>query len=643
MNAQHYNGNCHGMRLSPLTASPSPSPTFYSYVHDGEVTMQQRLDLLVRLLHSVQQLHDKVDSIATRQQQADGKLEHCTAVATETKNACQALPDETKLRATVEHFAATIVTALQPDEEPAQTPQPRPAQPAPQPRQSNSNPAATSTTVYVSRFFASCSDKRLFKILSEYGEVVSMIRIEGRGFLFAQYRTAEQATAALQINGLWAKANRPGIVATLCDDSKRPRSPHRAEFVGSDAHQRMAGPNPAPRRLSITINSTRGARVVHEHSPALTETERSRRPAAAQPAAAPKRNNTNNKPEARPRPERQAAHFFAQTQSSGNDVPAVDNAAVRRQAAAEPGAAAARNEEPNAADPRHAQAERALQKPATGGERRQGAEAPSGREDSDGRQQTQPSQPTFEDRPASHNSDASIDEAGNGSATARRRAFGGGAEGGNPSTDGQAGDRQKIQDEYEFNGTHWMPSTKKLDIKLQAMHPPRKCQNVRGDGNCLWLAVIKAGKLKYATHNPLKRDVLKFAQANKKQIQQALQERYMLTGDTLDADNWWPKLEHELTTDGAYADETSILIMAFFLQIDLRIFDIDDNATPQTIEGQRPWSAQSGRRPIIEVAYRRHLQLPMFDADFKEVAKVSGHYWAIIKQGNPLPSATGRR
>jgi hypothetical protein len=96
-------------------------------------------------------------------------------------------------------------------------------------------------------------------------------------------------------------------------------------------------------------------------------------------------------------------------------------------------------------------------------------------------------------------------------------------------------------------------------------------------------------------------------------------------------DVFMQRIQHDLTTDGKYADNYTLQLVAWTLQRTIVIYDTFDFHQIE-LRGQHPWSTDnlaSIAQPIY-IAYRQHRMFSLYDAEYNPLGKLEGHYWAIV-------------
>jgi hypothetical protein len=96
-------------------------------------------------------------------------------------------------------------------------------------------------------------------------------------------------------------------------------------------------------------------------------------------------------------------------------------------------------------------------------------------------------------------------------------------------------------------------------------------------------------------------------------------------------DVFMQRIQHDLTTDGEYADNYTLQLVAWNLERKIVIYDTFDFHQIE-LSGQRPWSTANSAsiaHPIY-IAYRQHRKFSLYDAEYNPLRKLEGHYSMII-------------
>jgi hypothetical protein len=102
-------------------------------------------------------------------------------------------------------------------------------------------------------------------------------------------------------------------------------------------------------------------------------------------------------------------------------------------------------------------------------------------------------------------------------------------------------------------------------------------------------------------------------------------------GVTENMDAFMRSIQHDLKTDWAYANNYTLQLVAWKLERPIVIHDIFDFHQIE-LSGQLPWSTDSPASIAhsIHIANRRHRMFSLYDAEYKSLGKLEGHYRAII-------------
>ena len=183
-----------------------------------------------------------------------------------------------------------------------------------------------------------------------------------------------------------------------------------------------------------------------------------------------------------------------------------------------------------------------------------------------------------------------------------------------------------IQSHWNKNADNtWTQDTKQLDEQLRT--GGLVCTQVNSRGDCGYEAIIKAGVLA-DSFRTLKNKTLLFVRANEKSIRRQI---HRAGGITENMDTFMQRIQHDLTTDGKYANNYTLQLVAWTLERTIVIHDTFDFHQIE-LSGQRPWSTASPASIAhpIHIAYRQHRMFSLYDAEYNSLGKLEGHYWAII-------------
>ena len=171
----------------------------------------------------------------------------------------------------------------------------------------------------------------------------------------------------------------------------------------------------------------------------------------------------------------------------------------------------------------------------------------------------------------------------------------------------------------------WTQDTKQLDEQLKT--EDLVCAQVNSRGDCGYEAIIKAGFLA-ENFRALKKATLHLVRTNERSIRRQF---HSAGGITENMDAFMQRIQDDLTTDGKYADNHTLQLVAWNLERTIVIHDTFDFHQIE-LSGQRPWSTASPASTAhpIHIAYRQHKMFSLYDAEYKSLGKLEGHYWAII-------------
>ena len=186
-----------------------------------------------------------------------------------------------------------------------------------------------------------------------------------------------------------------------------------------------------------------------------------------------------------------------------------------------------------------------------------------------------------------------------------------------------------IQSHWNKNAdNNWTHDTKQLDEQLKTAG--LVCAQVNSRGDCGYEAIIKAGVLT-GNFRALKDKTLQFVRTNERSIRIQLVP-FQRSGEIAEnMDVFMQRIQHDLTTDGKYADNYTLQLVAWTLQRTIVIYDTFDFHQIE-LRGQHPWSTDnpaSIAQPIY-IAYRQHRMFSLYDAEYNPLGKLEGHYWAIV-------------
>ena len=438
-------------------------------------------------------------------------------------------------------------------------------------------------TKFIGGFFAHLAMKRLFKLVTKYGTVLSLRRY-GRGWAVATMQTADQAKAALQLNGHWGTAKRIGVKVSLWEPRRPLRPDEGEEFMGSDCQRRMKSATTADGNVK---SATEGKPAAQNKPGQQGENFRK----------LPESNVQLNTPSARPgkRLVRDSPH---QAHAEDSHTMQTDSSDITASAGDE----AHTGEQPES----------------NGAKGRGGASPP-------------------DQRRKKQNSKA---KAGGGSGS-RNNSSGQGRSSPPPNSHENPFTEQEIRAKFYFrqDGGVWIPGASYLDQKLRGETPPRQVKNVPGDGHCQSRALVATGQTKYSDFQALKEDARNYLEANTSLVHQHLLEQHLIQpGD----DGWKGRLLNHLQASSgpqAFGDEISIGLYAMLLQTEIQVLDAFDGSLCQKAKPLSADSAQDGHGGMnipVAVGYRRHKMHRMYDKNFKPTRSFAdGHYWAILPlQGN---------
>jgi len=183
-----------------------------------------------------------------------------------------------------------------------------------------------------------------------------------------------------------------------------------------------------------------------------------------------------------------------------------------------------------------------------------------------------------------------------------------------------------IQSHWNKNADNtWTQDTKQLDEQIKTAG--LVCAQVNSRGDCGYEAIIKAGVLT-GNFRALKNETLQFVRTNERSIRRQF---HRAGGITENMDVFMQRIQHDLTTDGKYADNYTLQLVAWNLERKIVIYDTFDFHQIE-LSGQRPWSTANSAsiaHPIY-IAYRQHRKFSLYDAEYNPLGKLEGHYWAII-------------
>jgi len=183
-----------------------------------------------------------------------------------------------------------------------------------------------------------------------------------------------------------------------------------------------------------------------------------------------------------------------------------------------------------------------------------------------------------------------------------------------------------IQSHWNKNADNtWTQDTKQLDEQLKT--GGLVCAQVNSRGDCGYEAIIKAGALA-ESFRALKNETLHLVRTNERSIRRQF---HRAGGITQNMDAFMQRIQHDLTTDGEYADNHTLQLVAWNLERTIVIHDTFDFHQIE-LSGQRPWSTASPASIAhpIHIAFRQHRMFSLYDAEYNSLGKLEGHYWAII-------------
>jgi hypothetical protein len=460
-----------------------------------------------------------------------------------------------------------------------------------------SNPQAPSQDqqkVWLGGFFATLALKRLFKLLSKYGTVESLRRY-GRGWAIAIMKTADEAKAALKLNGHWGTAKRTGIEVSIWKPWRKIHPHEGEEFIGSDSHKRMqkaaANSNAAAARQgdpSDNDKTSQGGSIFRRkeaskpqnNTPKAQLGKRRGRTEDSTPGSQAKECMQTDSPQ---KPTVTEEHQL----TPSDERPALDNCNAGGLGGASP---------TNQRRTRSGSAKTKV------GDHHTAADGSSARENGDGQ-------------------GAAFLPVGTNAALLTA---------------------QEVQEKYYFNegAQIWIPGAKYLDQKLNGEHPPRQVKNVEGDGNCQSRAIVATGQTQYSNYRSLKQAALHYLEGNVPIVRQHLGDQNLINTDD---DEWTRRLTAHLQSHGgglAYGDEISIGLYAMLLATEIQVYDAYNGSIYQTAKPLATNQMSQGRSIPVAVGYRKHRVHYIYDSSFQPTRdRADGHYWAIIpKQGNGLRS-----
>ena len=461
-----------------------------------------------------------------------------------------------------------------------------------EPVQSNS-PPQDQQKVWLGGFFASLALKRLFKLLSKFGTVESLRRYS-RGWAIAIMKTADEAKAALKLNGHWGTDKRKGIKVSIYKPWKKILPHEGEEFIGSDSHKRM--------QKAAAMDSNTAA--ANQGDPSADDKTSQGGPIFRRKEASKPQNNTPKaqlgKRRGRDEDSTPGSHAKECMQTDSPQKPTVTEEDHLTLSAEQPGL-----------------------------------------DNCNGRGGASP---TNQRRKRSGSAKAKVDDhhTAAGGSSAREIDDGQGAAPLPDGTNAALLTEQEVLDKYYFNGGAgiWIPGAEYLDQKLNGEHPPRQVKNVEGDGNCQSRAIVATGQTKYSNYRSLKQAALHYLERNKSIVRQHLAGQNLINTDD---EGWTRRLTTHLKSHGgglAYGDEISIGLYAILLATEIQVYDAFDGNIYQVAKPLAANQMSQGQSVPVAVGYRKHGVHFIYDSSFQPTRdRADGHYWAIIpKQGNGLRS-----
>ena len=459
------------------------------------------------------------------------------------------------------------------------------------------------TMVCIKGFFASLNTKRIFKLLTNYGTVLSLRRC-GRGWAVATMKSAKEAKAAFQLHGHWGTAKRPGITVEWYKPNRNQayQPPEGEEFIGSAVYQRMHDAPTQPRKETSAAEPGRqdntkpmemqpssntpplGSKLSPEgqRNSTVPQLGKRRKREYGTPAVSPPAPSTAT--------ESLPIDLFDKKLTGGESSPLPPP--VQQPADQSRGFGGGTEE----------QQPRGVTSQAAGGTNQSAGSARTGQEQREAQSQ--------EDR-----------------VTLRHP----------PSAIPRTLTEQEVRATYSYDSAsdRWIPRAKVLDQQLKGQHPPRQVKDVMGDGNCQPRAILATGQTKYSTLQSLKAAAKHHLSTNAARVREHLVAHNVINADD---DSWDAQLkEHLAATSGhrAYGNEVSLGLYAILLRTEIRVYDAQSGsfshlATP--IDEQQ--TSQQRVKKSLDLGYRRHQSHYIYDSTFNPTqARADGHYWAIV----PLP------
>jgi hypothetical protein len=189
-------------------------------------------------------------------------------------------------------------------------------------------------------------------------------------------------------------------------------------------------------------------------------------------------------------------------------------------------------------------------------------------------------------------------------------------------TQGQSTSQSFIRSHYNQNADgNWTLDTTFLDKTLEG--EGLVCSSVNSRGDCGYEAIVKAGKYQ-GDFRTLKTKTLAFVRSNNTAIRLQFQNA---GGVTQNMENVMTQIQQSLLTDGEYANQNTLQLIAWMLNRNIVIHDIFDFHKINLI-GRSPWSIDTtaSTEPQIHIAYRRHQVFSLYDAEYKALGKLEGNY-----------------
>ena len=460
--------------------------------------------------------------------------------------------------------------------------------------------------ICIKGFFASLHSKRLFKLLTNYGTVLSLRRC-GRGWAVATMESAKEAKEALQLHGHWGTAQRPGITVEWYKPNRNQAKlpPEGEEFIGSASHQRMqvgAGPKKPPEE-TVKDETKR-----QEDINSIEVQPNGNTPCAGSKSSPPgQRSSTRPKLGKRKQRENTISPPVPSTAKASLKIELFESKLTS-------------GESP----PQHSQHKGINDKcKGFGGATNAGQQAQ--RIPSKARGDTTQSAST--ERTGQEQQAA---QGGESRATVQ-----------NP----QSGitptlTEQQVRAIYSFDSASqlWIPKAKVLDQWAQGQNPPRQVRDVMGDGNCQSRAIVATGQTNYANFRLLKAAAKEHLRTNSAPVRRHLVAQNLIQPNDK---RWRAQLNEHLDASSghlAYGTEVSLGLYSILLQTEIRVYDAQSGEISQ-VSCPIP-ARQAPQNKPLELGYRRHQHHHIYDSNFQPTpTRAEGHYWAIIPfQGNGMGS-----